>query len=107
MKHLTRRSLFAQREPWWNTTTTPWKIFVEHPYTMGDEIKPDYWMDRVLDLCESELTHQYFGLTFEQLMSMDPATFEKIEKRIHDFEMRKSEKTAPELDRLNRALGKT
>ena len=63
-----------------------------HPFTTNDSILPDYWMDRALDLCENELTHQFFGLTFNDLMQLDPASFEKIEKRVYDFARRQAEK---------------
>jgi len=89
---MTKRALLAQDEPWWGKTRTDWKLAVEHPYASNDSILPDYWMDRALDLCENELTHQFFGLTFTDLMQLDPATFEKIEKRVYDYARRQAEK---------------
>ena len=100
-RNLTRRALLAQDEPWWSKTRTDWKLAVEHPYAANDNILPDYWMDRALDLCENELTHQFFGLTFTDLMQLDPASFEKIEKRVHDFSKRQAERISSQTKDLD------
>lgn len=104
-RNVARRSILAQDEPWWNTTVTDWKLAVEHPYTTNENVLPDYWMDRALDLCETELTHQYFGLTFNDLMAMDPATFSRIEKRVYDFASRQEKKMPKELKEELKARG--
>lgn len=97
LRNFARRSILASDEPWWTKERSPWKISIEHPYAPPDSILPNYWMDRVMDLCENELTNQYFGLTFKDLMKMDPSTFEYIEKRVYDFAKRQSDKMSPEL----------
>jgi len=97
LRNFTRRSIIASDEPWWKDSRSDWKVTIDHPYAPKDSTLPDYWMDRALDLCENELTHQYFGLTFNDLMAMDPSTFERIEKRVYDFARRQSERLSPEL----------
>ena len=96
-RNFARRALIAQDDPFWGQSNSPWKVVLEHPLHPAESSGPDYWLDRVLDLCESEITHQYFGLTFNDLMQMDPATFTKIEKRVHDLARRQSERMSPEL----------
>lgn len=44
--------------------------------------KVSEWRDRVLNLCEFEITHQYFGLSYTDLMNLDTAEFEDIEDRV-------------------------
>lgn len=97
LRNYTRRALIAQDEPFWNESHSAWKITLEHPLCPADSVTPDYWIDKVLDLCELELTHTNFGLTFNDLMNMDPATFLKIEKRIHDLSQKQTANLSPEL----------
>ena len=96
-RNFVRRALIAQDDPFWNQSSSAWKITLEHPLHPSDSSGPDYWLNRVLDLCENELTHQYFGLTFKDLMQMDVSTFTKIEKRVSDLAKRQSERMSPEL----------
>lgn len=85
LRNVTRRSILAQDEAWWNNTKSDWKLVIEHPYAPAGSILPDYWEDRVLDLLECEITYQNFGFTFDSLMQLDPATFEKIERRVEKY----------------------
>lgn len=49
-----------------------------------DPIDFNYWRKRVLRLCKYEITHQNFGLSYTDLMKLDTATFEEIEKAIYE-----------------------
>ena len=53
--------------------------------------KVSEWRDRVLDLCEFEITHQYFGLSYTDLMNLDTAEFEDIEDRVHKIAEQKTQ----------------
>lgn len=97
-RNFTRRAYLAIDQYWWNKDHSDWKITIEHPLESKDSATPDYWMDRALDLCEQEATHEVFGLTFNDLMGLDPATFEKIEKRVYDYERREAERQKPLTD---------
>lgn len=97
LKNFTRRAIIAADTEWWQTDHSDWKLSIEHPLANPESATPDFWLDRVLDLCENEITHEYFGLTFDSLIKMDPATFDKIERRIYDFAKRQSEKLSPDL----------
>jgi hypothetical protein len=88
LRNITRRSLIAQDDPWWSSNNSDWKLTIYHEYAPEGTMTPDFWMDEVLDLCEHEALHKYFGLTFNDLMHMDPASFEKIRRRVYDFEKR-------------------
>ena len=39
----------------------------------AETYKVSEWRDRVLDLCEFEMTHQFFGLSYTDLMNLDTA----------------------------------
>lgn len=97
LRNITKRSLIAQDEPWWKENTSDWKLTVVHDYAPEGTMTPDFWMEEVLELCKHEVLHQYLGLTFEELMHMDPSTFEKIRKWVYDFEKEQSERMSPEL----------
>lgn len=84
-KDFVRRVLIATDEPWWQKNTSEWKISIVHPWCPENSYTPDYWEERVLDLCSYDLTRSNFGLGFNDLMDMDVATFEKIEKRVHEM----------------------
>lgn len=63
----------------------PWFRQVEgEGGVLVDPIDYNYWRKRVLRLCKYEITHQNFGLGYNDLMKMDPATFEEIEKVIYE-----------------------
>ena len=97
LRNYTRRALIAQDDPFWNESHSAWKITIEHPLYPHDSITPDYWIDKVLDLCEIEVTHSNFGLGFNDLMSMDPSTFLKIENRVHELTRKQTANLSPEL----------
>ena len=97
LRNFVRRSLIAQDDPFWQESHSQWKITIEHPLCPKDSVTPDYWIDKVLDLCELEVTHTNFGLTFNDLMSMDPATFLKVEKRVHDLTYKHTANLSPEI----------
>ena len=97
LRNFLRRMIIAQDDPWWETNHSPWKISIEHPIYPTDSVSPDYWFERAMDLCENEITHQYFGLTLQDIMTMDVATFVKIETRLRDFTKRQSDRLSPKL----------
>lgn len=69
--------------------------------------KVSHWRDRVLTLCEYEQTHKYFGLSFLDLMSLDPATFEEIESRVVKMyvdEVKVQEESLRKMDKSNRDM---
>lgn len=99
-----KRYLISRDQFWWKKMSegaSPWQINLVHDWTqiMEDPVlhqkvepyKVSYWRDRVLDLCEYEITHQCFGMGFKDLMELDPATFEDIEERVHAIAQRKNE----------------
>ena len=78
---------------WFKNTTGPWRYHVMHPLArqvegedgvLVDPIDFNFWRKRVLRLCKYEITHQNFGLSYTDLMKLDPATFEEIEKAIYE-----------------------
>lgn len=92
LKNFFRRSFIAQDDPWWSESNSEWKLTIEHSFAPNGTIGPDFWLDEVLDLCEHEVLHQYFGLGFSDLMHMDPATFDKIRTRVYDLERKIQER---------------
>jgi len=90
MKDFTMRCLIAQDQPWWNTISSEWKISSDHPWCKENEYSPGYWEDRVINLCSYDITQSNFGLSFTDLMEMDVATFEKIEKAVHKLAEKQS-----------------
>ena len=96
-RNLMRRALILQDEPWWKTSTSPWKITVEHNIYPDDQPGPDYWFNRALDLCSIDLVHQNFGVTLDELMHMEVPVFIAFEKRVHEIIRRKNEMQDPEL----------
>ena len=74
---------------------SPWAINIEHPWVQtsrdprtGKELTPykvDDLRERAMNLCEYEITHANFGLSFLDLMHLDLATFEEIEERVHEI----------------------
>ncbi len=98
-----KRYLIVRDYFWWeaNRKLSAWGVNFIHDSvsSVKDPIsgemftppKPSYWRDRVLDLCEYEITHQNFGLGFNDLMHLDPATFEDIEERVHQIAARTNE----------------
>lgn len=95
------RYLICRDQFWWKNSESPWKINLEHPWVKpvydpvtGAQCNPynvSEWRDRVLDLCEYEITHQFFGLGYNELMRLDTAEFEDIEKRVHRMAKKQSE----------------
>ena len=83
----------AKDQHWFDKTTGPWRFHLMHPwYRMikdetGGLIPPidyNFWRNRVRRLCAYEITHQNFGLGYNDLMKLDPATFEEIEQAVSD-----------------------
>lgn len=97
MKDFVRRALVAQDQPWWNKHSSPWKITDYHAWCDPDDYSPDYWQDRVLDLCTYDIVQTNFGLSFLDLMELDVPTFEAIEKRVHEIAKRQHDALPQEL----------
>lgn len=68
----------------------------EEPYKVSE------WRDRVLDLCEYDFTHTFFGLGYNDLMRLDTAEFEEIEERVHKMAKRQSESMGKIKDGTNK-----
>lgn len=95
------RYLICRDQFWWKNSESPWKINLEHPWVKpvydtvtGAQCNPynvSEWRDRVLNLCEYEVTHQFFGLGYNELMRLDTAEFEDIEKRVYRMAKKQSE----------------
>lgn len=67
----------------------------------GNLVEPDdynYWRNRVMNLCSYEMTHQNFGLGYNDLMKLDVATFEEIEEAIQEH----AKRTKANLDALSK-----
>lgn len=64
----------------------PWAKPVIDPATGKNiEYQVNDWRDRVMNLCEYKFTHECFGLGYNDLMHLDPATFEEIEERVYNL----------------------
>ena len=74
--------------------TCPYKYFKYY----DEESVGDRFMDRVFTLLEHSVTNDLYGLTFNDLIHMDLATFETIEKRVAKM----SEKKGKVLDELTK-----
>ena len=95
-----KRYLINKDQFWWDAKLSPWIINLMHEWaqTVEDPVshekiipyKVNYWRDRVLNLCDYEITHTNFGLSYLDLMKLDPATFEEIEERVHDLAEQRS-----------------
>ena len=106
MKDFVLRSLVAKDQPWWNDDTSEWKISVYHPWCKSDQYNPDYWQDRVLDLCTYDITQSNFGMSYLDLMELDIPTLEAIEERVHKIAERQREAMPADLkERLAQANG--
>ena len=78
------RVLSKQHSIWWQGDMSPYKVNLWHSPVPEGYNKPTAYMDRALDLCEYEMTHDNYGLTFKDLMELDLTTFEEIEQRVHE-----------------------
>ena len=95
-RNLERRALIAQDEPWWGKTTSPWKLTIVHDAPEG-HVGPDYWFDRAFELSCIDMVHQNFGMSFNDLMSMDVGSFIEFERKVHEFLRKRDESMSPEL----------
>lgn len=88
-----KRYLIAKDQFWWNASLSPWVLNLIHEWAPVAEdplthvklepYKVSYWRDRVMGLCEYEITHTNFGMGYQELMNLDVPTFEEIEERVH------------------------
>lgn len=95
LRDITFRTLNSSSLVWWTKDTSDWKLCLEHSSSSEVPYTYDYWINRVLNLCERKETREFFGLGFKELMHMDPSTFEVIEKRVYKL-----------IERLNAAMPK-
>ena len=94
---------------WWKKASSPWALNIEHERTRTHRdprtgrMYTDYQVDdlrqRALNLCEYEITHTNFGMSFTDLMHLDLATFEEIEDRVHKL----AEETAKSMKKMSDA----
>lgn len=111
------RELISRDQFWWKTINSPWKLNVMHDWApqiedeeLGRKVDPykvSHWRDRALTLCEYEQTHKFFGLSFVDLMHLDPATFEEIEARVVKMymdEVKVQEDSLKKMDQSKRNL---
>lgn len=95
-RNLERRALICQDEPWWGKSTSPWKLSIVHPPIPG-HVGPDYWFDRAFDLSAIDIVHQNFGLSLNDLMSMDVGTFITFETKVHELLKKREQQMDPQL----------
>jgi len=94
LKDLVLRSAFAKDQDWWNKVNTEFKV-TERYYKFeatdhnGDAVGVDNLialpLDRAMDLCGYDVTHQQLGLNLLDLMSLDVDTFNKVEEWVHKY----------------------
>lgn len=94
LKDLVLRSAFAKDMGWWDKVSTEFKV-TEKYYKFetvdhnGEAVGVDNLValpiDRVLDLCGFDVTHQNLGLSFADLIRMDVDTFTHIEDWVHQY----------------------
>lgn len=82
--------------------TAPYGVIEKRP--RSDGVVPNQIIDRVLNLLSIRQTHQVFGFTYETLMMMDPFTFEKVERKIHEYVARLSKEAEGLGDSLEEEL---
>ena len=70
-----------QHETWWGEGDSSWKFHQVHKPPRPD-LTPECFVDRVLALCSCDVTHNYMGLSFIDLMNLDYATFVEIEEKV-------------------------
>lgn len=108
MKDFVRRALVAQDQPWWRKHASEWKITDFHLWQNPEDYSPDYWQERVLDLCTYDIVQTNFGLSFLDLMELDVSTFEAIEERVHLIAKRQHDAMPQDLkDKLAQSGGNT
>lgn len=106
MKDFVRRALIAQDQPWWRKHSSEWKITDFHLWQDPEDYSPDYWQERVLDLCTYDILQTNFGLSFLDLMSLDIPTFEAIEEKVHELAKRQHDALPQDLkDRMSQSAG--
>ena len=94
LKDLVLRSAFARDQGWWDKVTSEFKI-TERYYKFdsvgqdGEAMGVDHLIalpiDRALDLCGFDVTHQNLGLNFLDLMHLDVDTFMQVEDWVHNY----------------------
>jgi len=81
VRDLGLRILTKKHEPWWPDDQSPWKHQL-YRQPMRIDLSPDGLMDRVYSLLECDITHTYFGMSFETLLQMDFSSFCELEARV-------------------------
>ena len=94
LKDLVLRSAFARDQGWWDKVNSEFKI-TERYYKFesidhrGEEVGVDNLtplpLDRALDLCGFDVTHQNLGLNLLDLMRLDVDTFARVEEWVHKY----------------------
>jgi hypothetical protein len=101
------RTAICADQFWYPGTSSRWKLHLMHEWSekvrdsSGNLVEPDdynYWRNRVMNLCSYEMTHQNFGLGYNDLMKLDVATFEEIEEAIQEH----AKRTKANLDALSK-----
>jgi len=49
-----------------------------------------YWIERVIELCKTDVTHDLFGLSFADLLEMDVVTFNQLARVIEEIRKERS-----------------
>lgn len=94
LKDLVLRTAFAKDQLWWDKVTSEFKVteryskFQTYDHN-GETVEVDNLtalpLDRALDLCGFDVTHNNLGLSLLDLMSLDVDTFNQVEDWVHKF----------------------
>ncbi len=86
------RVLHEQHSIWWTEDVSPYKVNLWHSPVPEGFTSPNMFLERVMNLCEYEMTHANYGLGFKELMELDFTTFTEIETRVHELARMQADK---------------
>lgn len=102
-KDFLKRYLICRDYFWWQKEGSPFRLNEVHPWVekmrdpfTGEMVEPigvNFWRDQVLELCSYEITHQCFGLSYNDLMNCDTVEFAAIKDKVMEIAKQKTEMT--------------